>query len=262
MSRLVATDLGEVLSPSQVNTFLSCPAKWYFRYLIGLSEPATGSLALGTAFHATVAANFRQKTSTHRDAPMDEMRARFDEEFVLAMADAELRDDEDAAELADMGNAMLAVYMTEAAPSIQPGAVEKEVDGEIAGVKVRGFIDLLDTAGRIIDCKTAARRPAGVSAEHALQLTTYAMITPGATGACRLDTLTKTKTVQLIQQAYEAGPEPRKLAESLFPMVQDSIRDGVYLPRRNSALCSRRYCGYWRACEREFLRGRLSRITF
>jgi hypothetical protein len=35
-------------------------------------------------------------------------------------------------------------------------------------------------------------------------------------------------------------------------MVQDSIRDGVYLPRRNSPLCSRRYCRYWRECEREF----------
>ena len=37
--------LGESLSPSQVNTYMTCPAKWYFRYLIGLSEPATGALA-------------------------------------------------------------------------------------------------------------------------------------------------------------------------------------------------------------------------
>ena len=25
--------LGELLSPSQANTYLACPAKWYFRYL-------------------------------------------------------------------------------------------------------------------------------------------------------------------------------------------------------------------------------------
>jgi len=42
--------LGESLSPSQVNTYMMCPAKWYLRYLIGLSEPATGALALGKAF--------------------------------------------------------------------------------------------------------------------------------------------------------------------------------------------------------------------
>jgi hypothetical protein len=194
------------------------------------------------------------RTSAHNEAPIDEMRVIFDEEFVIAIADAELRDDEDSAEFASLGAGMLSVYMTEAAPSIQPAAIEMEVRGEIAGVKVRRFIDLLDTryCGRIIDFKTAARRPAGISAEHALQLTTYAMITPSATGARRLDTVTKTKTVQLVQQTYTAGAEQRKLAENLFPMVQDSIRDGVYLPRRNSPLCSRRHCGYWRKCEHVF----------
>ena len=40
--------LGELLSPSQINTFLSCLAKWYFRYALGLAEPQTGTLALGS----------------------------------------------------------------------------------------------------------------------------------------------------------------------------------------------------------------------
>ena len=35
--------LGELLSPSHATTYLACPAKWYFRYLIGLSEPTTRS---------------------------------------------------------------------------------------------------------------------------------------------------------------------------------------------------------------------------
>jgi len=68
---VIDTTLGELLCPSQVNTFLSCPAKWHFRYAIGLKEPATGSLALGTAFHAAMAANFRQKTETKHDLPTE-----------------------------------------------------------------------------------------------------------------------------------------------------------------------------------------------
>ena len=56
--------LGESLSPSQVSTYMTCPDKWYFRYLIGLSEPTTGVLALGKAFHGTLARNFSQKLST------------------------------------------------------------------------------------------------------------------------------------------------------------------------------------------------------
>jgi hypothetical protein len=78
------------------------------------------------------------------------------------------------------------------------------------------------------------------------------MIAPGACGMCRLDTVTKTKTVQLIQQNFKVEPDQRRLVESVFPMVQDAIRDGVYLPHRGSTLCSRRYSGYWRECEHEF----------
>jgi CRISPR/Cas system-associated exonuclease Cas4 (RecB family) len=52
---VVDTTLGELLSPSQVNTFLSCPAKWYFRYALGLVEPPTGTLALGTAPRKVIA---------------------------------------------------------------------------------------------------------------------------------------------------------------------------------------------------------------
>lgn len=253
MTEVAITEaLGESLSPSQVNTYMTCPARWYFRYLIGLSEPTTGALALGKAFHGTLALNFRQKLSTGRDMEAEELRGVFAGEWSLATADAELRDDEDAGELAATGQILVAAYVTEAAGPLQPQAVEQTVQGEIAGVKVRGIVDLLDTDGRVIDFKTASKRPNGISADHTLQLATYGMITPGASGLCRLDTVTKTKTVQVIQQSYQVGAEDRRFAETLYPMVQESIRDGIYPPHRSSPMCSRRYCGYWRECEREF----------
>jgi hypothetical protein len=56
-------------------------------------------------------------------------------------------------------------------------------------------VDVLDVNGCVVDFKTASKRTNGVTAEHGLQLTTYAMITHGASGVCRLDTVTKTKTV-------------------------------------------------------------------
>ena len=187
MTEVAVTEaLGESLSPSQVSTYMTCPAKWYFRYLIGLSEPTTGALALGKAFHGTLARNFRQKMSTGRDMETQELRGVFAEEWSSAIADAALRDDEDADELATTGQILAATYVTEAAGSLQPHAVEQTVQGEIAGVKVRGIVDLLDTDGRVLDFKTASKRPNGLSAEHSLQLTTYAMITPGASGLCRL----------------------------------------------------------------------------
>jgi putative RecB family exonuclease len=246
MTAAIDTTLGELLSPSQVNTFLSCSAKWYFRYALGLAEPPTGTLALGTAFHSVLAANFRQKIETKQDLPVEELEESLGEAFAIAAEDAEFREDEEPAALIETGRALVRKYMDDGALSIQPNAVELPVEGVIARVRVHGIVDLLDMEGRIIDFKTAARRPVGITPEYSLQLTTYSMITPGASGSCRLDTVTKTKTVQLVQQSCEIGPEERRYAETLYPMVQEAMRDRIYPPRRSSPVCSRRYCGYWR----------------
>lgn len=74
----------------------------------------------------------------------------------------------------------------------------------------------------------------------------------GASGPCRLDTVTKGRTIALTQKNFLVGPADRRYAETIYPMVQESIRERVFLPRRSSNLCFRKYCGYWRSCEREF----------
>ena len=76
------------------------------------------------------------------------------------------------------------------------------MQGEISGVRVRGRVDVLDVEGRLIDFKTASRRPSCVSPDYAFQLATYTQITPGASGDVRIDSLVKTQTVQIVQQAY------------------------------------------------------------
>jgi hypothetical protein len=57
-----------------------------------------------------------------------------------------------------------------------------------------------------------------------------------------LDMVTKGKTLALIQKSFCVSEKNRQFAEMAYPMVQDSIRDGIFLPRRNNSLCSRRYC--------------------
>ena len=59
-----ASELGQVLSPTQVRAFLDCSARWWFRYGLHLPEPKTSSLALGSALHRALEANFREKIST------------------------------------------------------------------------------------------------------------------------------------------------------------------------------------------------------
>ena len=225
-------ELGEVLSPSQVNTFIDCPARWYFKYVRDLPDPKTGSLAVGSAFHAALKANFKHKLEHGTDLPIADALAAYG----LAWHDLQERttfsEKEDPAELGRLGEALVAVYLQQAAPAIVPVLLERRLSGVIGGVRTQGYVDLLDVNGVIIDSKSAARSPSGISASYALQLTTYSMLLPGHTGECRLDTVTKTKTVKFIPQMFHVGAAQRQYASSIYPMVRDSIRQGVYLPKR------------------------------
>jgi putative transposase len=87
-----------------------------------------------------------------------EVRNVFREALASTLAEAELRQDEDASELAATGEALVSNYVGEAARSVQPPAVELPVEGEVAGVKVRGIVDVVDTDGRALDFKTASKR--------------------------------------------------------------------------------------------------------
>ena len=94
----------------------------------------------------------------------------------------------------------------------------------------------------MIDVKTSARKPTGIAPDYALQLATYRQLAPGANGEARLNTLVKTKTVQLIQQTYTVSEADLKATRILYPLVQEGIRNELYFPNRQSTLCSRRNC--------------------
>ncbi len=130
--------------------------------------------------------------------------------------------------------------------------MELHVHGRIGGVLVQGFIDLLDTDGRIIDLKTAAKKPGEISANHKFQVATYRQLCPQASGEARVDTLTKTKVPALIQMDCTINESDRAATEKLYPAVQQGIRAGHFLPNRAHFMCSKRYCGFWRTCEKEW----------
>jgi RecB family exonuclease len=244
--------IGNSLSPTQVRAFLDCSARWWFKYGLHLPEPKTGNLALGIAVHQALEADFREKVETKEDLPIAGVVAVFRQAWALISTETEFRDDEDPRELVRVGGILVTKYMQEAAPSIEPAAVELDVEGEISGVKVLGKVDLIDTDGRVVDVKTSARRPSGIAPDYAFQLATYRQLAPGATGEARLNTLVKTKTVQLIQQSYRVSEADLKSTQILYPLVQEGIRNELYFPNRQSTLCSRRNCAFWRQCEREF----------
>lgn len=247
-----AAPLATVLSPSQVRAFMDCPTRWWYKYGLNLPEPKNSNLSLGIAVHAAIETNFRQKLTSLCDLPDAETTAAFHESWDALGDETEFREDESPAELAGTGEQLVRKYMQEAAPAIQPAAVELEVYGVIGGVPVQGRVDVLDTEGRILDVKTRSKKPVGFDPADSFQLATYQQITPGASERVRIDTLVKTKVPQYIPMSHTITAADRRATEMLYPLAQEAMRSGLYLPNRTSPLCSRRNCAFWRACEDEF----------
>jgi hypothetical protein len=55
-----------------------------------------------------------------------------------------------------------------------------------------------------------------------------------------------------VRQEYTIQPCDLEETERMYPLVQQAIRTGLFLPNRSSYMCSRKYCTFWRVCQREF----------
>jgi hypothetical protein len=245
-------DLARVLSPTQVSTYVDCSAKWWYKHALHLPERKNTNLGIGIAFHEAISENFRQKLETKEDLPETGVQSLFRSSWDGIKDTLEFTPGENPVELAHMGEALVGEYMSKVAPRIQPAAVEQPVEGEIAGVKVCGRIDVLDVQGRIIDAKTAGRKPSGIAPNYRFQIATYATLHPLASGTVRLDTVTKTKTLQVVEQSFAIVEADLIQVRRIYPLVQEAMRAGLYVPNRNSSLCSRKYCSFWKQCEDDY----------
>ena len=243
--------LGGTLSPSQCNMFLGCSAKWWFRYGAGLPDPKGGALVRGAVVHKLAEFWFRQHLAGNT-IELDALAEPFEAIWEQQVEGAQFTADEPAEVVKKQAATLARKYIDEAAPEIQVVALEQKVSGEIAGVPVIGWIDMLDVDGRIIDLKTAKAKPAGIEPGYAFQLATYRQLEPRANGKARLDTVVATKAPQLVTIEYEVSVQDQLLTQSLYPLVREGIREGLYFPNRVSNLCSRKYCNFCDACCKEY----------
>jgi hypothetical protein len=202
--------------------------------------------------HTALARNFAQKIETYEDLPATGVLALFREAWALERDQIEFRDDEDPAQLARAGEALVMKYLDEVAPRVEPVAVEFRVEGEIGGVRVQGFIDVLDVDGRIIDIKTARATPGNVEPMHRFQIATYRQLTPAASGKGRLDTLVKTNIPKIVLQSFDITAGDLKATQTIYARASQAMRSEQYMPNRFSMFCSRRHCAYCRHCEEEW----------
>lgn len=243
--------MSRTLSPSQCNAYLDCSARWNYRYNEKLPDPPSGSRVRGRAVHRLIGHYFKFKMEGFVLESGDLAEA-YDAIWDEECDTAAFGSGEDVNEIKAAGAMLAAKYLAEAAPDIEPAQLDLPVSGEIGGVPVRGYVDMVDVNGTIVDFKTASRKPSGVSPDYALQVATYAMLTPGATGNVRLDTVVSTKVPQLVNIGYTVPDADRMLCERIYPHVAAGMAGGHYMPNRGSIFCSARFCAYSSRCMEEF----------
>jgi CRISPR/Cas system-associated exonuclease Cas4 (RecB family) len=263
----------EKLSPSRINTYLTCGMRYYFRYVEGLIVPPGSALTLGASVHSTVAANMRQKLESHEDLPESDLCEHFAAVFDLEHTHTAWYADEDPGEIKDVGIRLVKTHRQLVSPDLQPIAVEKgfvttlgvsermrkraEERGDVPRETyppIEGWVDTINQDAVTIETKTTGKKPSHVAANHKLQTVIYTagilsagVQTPGA----RVDYLVKTKKQQVVSFPIVPVKSDFMFMEDVLDRVCRCVELDIYLPNREFYGCTRRNCGYWEHCEKE-----------
>ena len=245
------------LSASQLRTYIACSEQYLHRYVLR-TRPShrSSALAFGTAFHAALAAFYRQLQADGTKLTAEGMKAAFDADFArqLAAGDVLFKDDEeDADSLRTKAHQMLEVFKDDGLAPDHVLGVEVPFSIELEGHKetLVGALDLVcrhEGKVLIVEHKTAARRKSEADLRNDLQASVYAMA-GGELGLADAEvvfqvvTKAKTPAVQI-----EAAPRSKYRLGELELMVDGvlaGVRAGVHYPVR-SWMCGG--CPYQHTC--------------
>lgn len=249
------------ISPSQIAMYLRCPRQWEYRYIDGIIAPPSISLIVGAAYHDALAVNFMQKITSQQDLPLgdvlDAFSTSWDRQLTrrVTVEDGEQEEFEDVdlqeespGAAKDVGISLVDVYHHAVAPGIQPVAVERSCEIEIADLKLVGRIDLEEDNGKIDDHKTSARSKTQDDVDRELQPSAYGLLVMHPVDFDFHVAVKKKKPeIQIINTRRTAADIVwfLRLAEQVWALMNT----GVYPPNPMGWWCSERFCGYYSMCK-------------
>jgi putative RecB family exonuclease len=216
------------VSKSQIQTYLLCPRKFWFQYVIGVQwEFMPSSLPFGKALHATVASFYQSLRLNGIPPELPTLLSEFELEWGKETAGAPLllKGDVSQDSLLETGKALLKTFHE----NVQPRNVEAveypfavSLDdpntGKPLDVALVGIVDLVesDDEGNLIvaELKTSSKRYAESQGENQLDGLIYAyaldqlgLRTDAKSTLIRYDVLVKTKTPAFQQIYFNKTPK-------------------------------------------------------
>lgn len=249
-----------VINFSKISDYMRCPLKYYFAYIAKISTPKTSGLTFGSAFHAAVEHNYRQKITSRQDIKTKDIQDKFAAAFDDLGKATDFGEDKPAA-LLDHGVLCVGCYHDQKiateydcqaiSPQVQPTMVEQTFTVEFENFEkpLMGSIDLI-TEGEIIrDTKTAASKPSPDSTFKSNQLTCYTLghkiLTGKMPAGVALDYVVKTKKPQIITLEDTRTQADIDMFLVTVGRVEWAIAHGLFYPNFSNMMCTPKGCGYW-----------------
>lgn len=176
------------LSPSRVESFLSCPLAFRFSAIERLPEPPTEATTLGSLVHRALETLFADPSSDRSaqaldrsvDLAIEEFRGIDD--FILLSLDGDA-----SARFFDRARRIAANYLTMEDPtSVRDVGLELRLEAPIGALMLRGIIDRLDLTDDgdlvVVDYKTGRSPRAGHERSRMMGIQFYAFLCESVLG--------------------------------------------------------------------------------
>ena len=163
------------LSASKITTYLQCPRRYKFRYLMKLAQPWKASaLALGSAVHSALE-SFHQQRVAGRSMTPKSVGELFRIDWASEQIDAiRYKESETSSDLATTGEQLVRLYAA-ANQNVEVRAAEVPFELPVVeGVVLRGLFDVLLADDRVREMKTAARNYDAAMLQRHVQISAYA----------------------------------------------------------------------------------------
>ena len=245
---------------TQIDTYLSCPRKYQFKYIIKPESITVGSPAMfiGSSVHNIIADILTRKMNGNqhdnqvirkvlKDHRVD-FRAKIIELSKLVNIPFDVN------ELTRQHDALVDQWCNDVLPEFDPTGVESEITAEIGGHRFLMYIDAIHANKKIVDWKVTTSKKSKSIADNSLQLSIYSMGTGlRSVGFCSLVRPRDGKERNWkpsIEFVWSTRNETElKWAEKVITGVIDGINNDIFPPcDPSNFLCNNKYCDFWLLC--------------
>lgn len=168
----------DTISASQITTWLFCPVSFRLNYELKERIKPSIYMVWGKALHEALEKNYKQKITSKKDLVLSEVYQTFVESFEQGVKKCIAPPNSSIESMLLTAENVLAKYLEEIAPKIQPKFVEYEFKLKLKKypITIHGFIDLITENEIIKDYKTVGKTNKDwtqYKADDSIQLTLY-----------------------------------------------------------------------------------------